>query len=147
MPSVVISSLILFCSPTIAARAAYGAPQVKSALGASFYHATYRANSVRGCKHIQLRVGYMVIVIIDRRQLLIGSAASSLALGVPPVWALTGIPQTRAVHIIFLPTGEKYEGFYYQDGHYNMAEVQQFSWVCRDYRANQWKWLHPHLMD
>jgi uncharacterized protein YcbK (DUF882 family) len=85
--------------------------------------------------------------MIDRRQLLLGSAAASIALTAPPVWAMTGVPNTRAVHVVFEHTGEKYEGFYYQDGNYVMAEIQQFSWVCRDYRANQWKWMHPHLMD
>ena len=85
--------------------------------------------------------------MIDRRQLLIGSAAASMALGVPPVWAMTGVPQTRAVNIVFIPTGEKHEGFYFQDGTYVMSEIQQFSWVCRDHQANQWKWLHPHLLD
>jgi uncharacterized protein YcbK (DUF882 family) len=85
--------------------------------------------------------------MIDRRQLLIGSAATSFGLWGPPSYAMTGVPKTRAVHIVFVPTGEKYEGFYYKDGNYITAEIQQFSWVCRDYRANQWKWLHPHLMD
>jgi uncharacterized protein YcbK (DUF882 family) len=93
-----------------------------------------------------LKAGYLAIPMIDRRQLLIGSAAA-VTLRSPPVWALTGIPQLRAVKIVFVPTGEKYEGFYYRDGNYVMSEVQQFSWTCRDYRANQWKWLHPHLLD
>jgi hypothetical protein len=28
-----------------------------------------------------------------------------------------------------------------------MPAVQQFSWTCRDYRAGEWKWIHPWLMD
>ena len=85
--------------------------------------------------------------MIDRRGFLWGATAAAVGLCAPPSWAMTGVPQTRAVNIIFAHTGEKYEGFYYQDGSYVMSEVQQFSWVCRDYRMNQWKWLHPHLMD
>ena len=84
---------------------------------------------------------------MDRRSFLWSATAAAVGLCAPPSWAMTGVPQTRAVNIIFSHTGEKYEGFYYHDGSYVMSEVQQFSWVCRDYRMNQWKWLHPHLMD
>jgi uncharacterized protein YcbK (DUF882 family) len=28
-----------------------------------------------------------------------------------------------------------------------MAAVRQFSWTCRDFRVNEWKWIHPWLMD
>jgi uncharacterized protein YcbK (DUF882 family) len=85
--------------------------------------------------------------MVDRRQLLFGSAAAAVALRPPPVWADTGFPQRRAVNIVFSHTQEKFNGFYYWDGKYILPAVQQFSWVCRDFRANQWKWLNPWLMD
>jgi uncharacterized protein YcbK (DUF882 family) len=85
--------------------------------------------------------------MLDRRQLLLGPTAAAVALSPPPVWAESGFPQRRAVEIVFSNTGEKFKGFYYWDGAYILPAVQQFSWTCRDFRANQWKWLNPWLMD
>lgn len=85
--------------------------------------------------------------MIDRRQLLFSSVAATVGMTSAPLWADTGFPQRRAVDVVFVPTGETYKGFYYWDGSYILPAVQQFSWVCRDYRSNQWKWLNPWLMD
>jgi uncharacterized protein YcbK (DUF882 family) len=83
--------------------------------------------------------------LMDRRNFL--QSASAAAVCAPPILTLTEIPQTRAIHIIFAHTGEKYENFYYQNGSYIKSEIDRFSWVCRDFRANQWKVLNPLLMD
>jgi uncharacterized protein YcbK (DUF882 family) len=85
--------------------------------------------------------------MLNRRQILLGPAAAAVALSPPPAWAQTGFPQRRAVEIQFANTGERFKGFYYWDGAYILPAVQQFSWTCRDFRANEWKWLNPWLMD
>ena len=86
--------------------------------------------------------------MMDRRQLLLaGPAATAAVLSAPPLWAQTAFPQRRAVNIVFSHTNERFQGFYFWDGVYIMPAVQQFSWVCRDFCANQWKWLNPWLMD
>ena len=84
---------------------------------------------------------------IARRQLLTGSVGAALAGLAPPVWAQAGFPSQRWVNIVFTPTGERYADRYCWDGVYSMAAVRQFSWTCRDFRANEWKWIHPWLMD
>jgi uncharacterized protein YcbK (DUF882 family) len=48
---------------------------------------------------------------------------------------------------VFVNTGEHFNNLYYSDGGYIMPAVQQFSWTCRDWRAGEWKWIHPRLMD
>jgi uncharacterized protein YcbK (DUF882 family) len=84
--------------------------------------------------------------MIGRRQLLVGSAGAALAALVPPAWAQT-FPSERWVNIVFTATGERFADRYFWDGVYSMAAVRAFSWTCRDYRASQWKWIHPWLMD
>ena len=84
---------------------------------------------------------------IARRQVLGGSVGAALAGLAPPVWAQAGFPSQRWVNIVFTPTGERYADRYFWDGVYSMAAVRQFSWTCRDFRANEWKWIHPWLMD
>jgi uncharacterized protein YcbK (DUF882 family) len=85
--------------------------------------------------------------MIDRRRLLFGTAAVAGALVVPPALADTGFPSHRWVKIVFVNTGERFNNLYFSDGSYIVPAVQQFSWTCRDYRAGQWKWIHPWLMD
>jgi uncharacterized protein YcbK (DUF882 family) len=100
--------------------------------------------------------------MIDRRKLLLGSAAAAAALVAPqvradpgssschwppPAWAQNGFPSRRWVNIVFVHTGEHFKNIYVEDGTYIMPAVQQFSWTCRDYRANEWKFIDPRLMD
>jgi uncharacterized protein YcbK (DUF882 family) len=85
---------------------------------------------------------------VGRRRLLLGSAAAAagVALLAPPAWA-AGLPGLRWVKIMFLHTGERYNGFYFGDGAYSVPAVRKFSWTCRDHRANKMEILHPFLMD
>jgi uncharacterized protein YcbK (DUF882 family) len=64
-----------------------------------------------------------------------------------PALADTGFPSHRWVKIVFVHTGERFNNLYFSDGTYIMPAVQQFSWTRHDYRAGQWKWIHPWLMD
>ncbi len=84
---------------------------------------------------------------IARRQLLVGSTAAALAALAPHARAQTGFPPERWVNIVFTPTGERFADRYFWDGGYSMPAVRQFSWTCRDFRVNEWKWIHPWLMD
>jgi len=85
--------------------------------------------------------------MMTRRALLAGAVGGSAGLALaPPAWA-AGLPGLRWVKIVFSHTGERFNGFYFADGAYSRPAVQQFSWVCRDYRANQMMILHPWLMD
>jgi len=99
--------------------------------------------------------------VIDRRQILLGAIAgtglSSLpawaednagkCVWPPPNWEGKGFPTRRWVKIVFVHTNEKFEDLYMDDGKYIMPAVQKFSWVCRDFRENQWQWLNPYLLD
>jgi uncharacterized protein YcbK (DUF882 family) len=82
-----------------------------------------------------------------RRQLVVGSAAAALAALAPYARAQQGFPPERWVNIVFTPTSERFADLYFRDGVYSMAAVRQFSWICRDFHANEWKWIHPWLMD
>ena len=99
--------------------------------------------------------------MIDRRTLLAGLAGTA-ALQAVPVWAETGnpgsdwlppkwreygFPTRRWVKIHFVHTGERFKNIYCDSGVYIYDSVKQFSWICRDFRANEWKWIHPMLMD
>ena len=105
--------------------------------------------------------------MLDRRRLLLGSAAVAAGAAVPvlaaadapsttpapecvwppPAWKQGGFPSRRWTNILFSNTGERFKNIYCEDGNYILPSVQQFSWVCRDFRANQWKLLDPRLMD
>ena len=102
--------------------------------------------------------------MFDRRRLLLGSAAAAVSAALPfaetaaaeegekcvwppPSWQKGGFPSRRWVNILFANTGERFKNFYCDDGNYIVPSVEQFSWVCRDFRANQWKMLDPRLMD
>jgi uncharacterized protein YcbK (DUF882 family) len=99
--------------------------------------------------------------VINRRNLLLGGIAAT-ALQPIPAWADTdstsgtwlpekwresGFPTRRWVNILFVNTGERFKDFYMEDGNYIVPAVKHFSWVCRDFRRNEWAWLEPHLMD
>lgn len=84
--------------------------------------------------------------VIHRRGLLIAPLAGLFSLA-QPTWAETGFPSHRWVKILFEPTGERFNQTYFSDGAYLMPALRQFSWTCRDYRVNEWKWIHPWLMD
>jgi uncharacterized protein YcbK (DUF882 family) len=51
------------------------------------------------------------------------------------------------VKIVFTPTGEQFGNIYMEDGKYITPAIQQFSWICRDYRHDEWAWLNPYLLD
>lgn len=99
--------------------------------------------------------------MIDRRKLLLGAAvaafappaASSAAAASeacqwpPPGWQKNGFPSRRWVNIVFSHTNERFKNIYVEDGVYIKPAVEQFSWVCRDFRANESKLLDPRLMD
>jgi len=100
--------------------------------------------------------------MINRRELLLGSASAAGALlsvpawadtdppacpWPPPTWAKNGFPSHRWVNIVFAHTGEHFKDRYFWDGAYSMDAVQRFSWTCRDFRANESKLIDPRLMD
>ena len=86
--------------------------------------------------------------MIDRRRLLYQGGAAAIALLAPPAWAAAaGFPSRRWVNIVFVHTGERFSNLYFSDAAYIVPAVKQFSWTCRDYRVNEWKWLNPWLMD
>jgi uncharacterized protein YcbK (DUF882 family) len=100
--------------------------------------------------------------MIDRRNLMLGMAATALALPTaaladttndptctwpPPNWKTNGFPSRRWVNIVFVHTNETFKDIYVDDGVYSMDAVQRFSHVCRDFRANEEKLLDPRLMD
>src|SRR5690242_16555892 len=85
--------------------------------------------------------------MISRRKLLVGFTAVAEAALAPPTWAQSNFPSRRWVKIVFAPTGERFSNLYFSDGAYIVPAVQQFSWTCRDYRANESKLIHPWLMD
>jgi uncharacterized protein YcbK (DUF882 family) len=97
---------------------------------------------------------------LDRRKVLLGIGAAGLdsipawADGggsehdwLPSNWRELGFPTRRWVTMVFVHTGEHFHTIYCEDGSYIYPSVKEFSWVCRDYRLNQWKWLHPMLLD
>ncbi len=98
--------------------------------------------------------------VIERRKFLLGLAAAGLgsvpALGegstspndpLPSNWRQLGFPTRRWVSAVFVNTGEPFHTIYCENGEYIYSSIKEFSWVCRDYRLNQWKWLHPMLLD
>src|SRR6266853_42975 len=85
--------------------------------------------------------------MVHRRKLFVGAAAAVLAPLAPPAWADTGFPSRRWVKIVFINTGERFNNLYFSDGASIYPAVKEFSWTCRDHRANEWKWIHPMLMD
>jgi len=85
--------------------------------------------------------------MVHRRKLFVGAAAAVLAPLASPAWADTGFPSRRWVKIVFINTGERFNNLYFSDGAYIVPAVKEFSWTCRDHRANEWKWIHPWLMD
>ena len=100
--------------------------------------------------------------MIDRRTLLFGAAAAAVSAGTPataaetgaascvwppPNWQKNGFPSRRWVKILFAHTNERFNNFYTDDGKYIVPAVEQFSRTVRDFRANEWKFLDPRLMD
>ena len=102
--------------------------------------------------------------MIDRRRLLIGAgAAGLLSSAVPAVavaettspgcvwpplgWQQNGFPSRRWVNVLFVHTNERFNDIYLDDGVYIKPQIEQFSHVVRDFRANEWKLMHPNLMD
>jgi uncharacterized protein YcbK (DUF882 family) len=99
--------------------------------------------------------------MISRRNLLLGAAAVAIAgqaraasdinspacTWPPPGWQKNGFPSRRWVNILFSHTNERFKNIYVEDGVYIKPAVEQFSWTCRDFRANESKLLDPRLMD
>jgi uncharacterized protein YcbK (DUF882 family) len=101
-----------------------------------------------------------MVRVIDRRSLILSAALAGLGSvpgwadtkpaacsWPPPDWAEKGFPSRRWVKIVFVNTGERFENLYMEDSEYIVPAVKQFSWVCRDWRRNEWQWLNPYLMD
>ena len=65
----------------------------------------------------------------------------------PPAWKKGGFPSRCWVHVLNVQTGDRFKNIYCEDGNYILPSVQQFSWVCRDWRANEWKLLDARLLD
>lgn len=103
----------------------------------------------------------MMAPVIDRRNLLLGGAVAaglrplpgwadsdaSANEWLPPKWRELGFPTRRWVNIVFVHTGERFKNIYCESGEYVFQSVKEFSWTCRDFRANEWQWIHPMLMD
>jgi uncharacterized protein YcbK (DUF882 family) len=98
--------------------------------------------------------------VVDRRKVLLGVGAagvssvpawgetvSSATEWIPPKWREFGFPSQRWVTAVFVHTGERFQTIYCDGGNYIGDSIKLFSWVCRDYRLNQWKVLHPMLLD
>jgi uncharacterized protein YcbK (DUF882 family) len=100
--------------------------------------------------------------MIDRRRLLIGAGAAGLlsspgasfaetgspsCVWPPPGWQQNGFPSRRWVNILFVHTNEKFKDIYVEDGVYSKPQVEKFSHVVRDFRADEWKLMDPRLMD
>jgi uncharacterized protein YcbK (DUF882 family) len=98
--------------------------------------------------------------VINRRILLLGAAVTVVAAPVegaitsaaactwpPPDWQKNGFPSRRWVNILFTHTNERFKNIYVENGVYIKPAVEQFSWTCRDFRANEWRLLDPRLMD
>jgi uncharacterized protein YcbK (DUF882 family) len=101
--------------------------------------------------------------MIDRRNVLLGLGAAAGALVTrpaawaetgapacqwpPPAWTKSGFPAHRWVNVVFVHTGEHFKDRYFWDGVYSMDAVRRFSWICRDFRANESKLIDPRLMD
>jgi uncharacterized protein YcbK (DUF882 family) len=99
--------------------------------------------------------------VIGRRNLLLGAAAGVVAgpayavggsntpacIWPRPSWVEHGFPSRRWVNILFVHTNERFKDIYFDDGRYIGPKVKEFSWVCRDFRANEMKLLDPRLMD
>jgi uncharacterized protein YcbK (DUF882 family) len=100
--------------------------------------------------------------MIDRRTLLFGAAAAAVSAKTPamaadfsppacvwppPAWEKTGFPTHRWVNMVFVHTGETFKDRYFWDGNYSMEAVKRFSWTVRDFRANEFHWIEPQLMD
>jgi uncharacterized protein YcbK (DUF882 family) len=102
-----------------------------------------------------------MVLMIDRRSLFLGAVAAagwrtvpawaeagtSANDWLPPKWRELGFPTRRWVTASLVHTGEKFKNIYMEDGKYIMPAVKEFSWVCRDYRRNEWRWIEPRLMD
>ena len=100
--------------------------------------------------------------MIDRRTLLFGAAAAALSAETPvmametdaancvwppPNWQKGGFPSRRWVKILFVHTNERFADRYVEDGVYSMDAVKRFSWTVRDFRANEFHWIEPQLLD
>lgn len=97
---------------------------------------------------------------INRRSVLLGlTAAGTTGLSalpgtitppndwLPSNWRDLGFPTRRWVTAVFVHTGERFQTIYCEDGNYIDPAIKLFSWTCRDFRLNEWKILHPMLMD
>jgi uncharacterized protein YcbK (DUF882 family) len=100
--------------------------------------------------------------MLNRRTTLLGLAASAVTLAdtpawsgdnppgcvwPPPGWQQNGFPSRRWVNVVFVPTNETFKDIYVEDGKYSRIQVEKFSHVCRDYQANEWKFMDPRLLD
>jgi len=100
--------------------------------------------------------------MIDRRTLLFGAAAAAVSAETPamaaetgaancvwppPNWQKGGFPSRRWVKILFVHTNERFADIYLDNGVYSMDAVKRFSWAVRDFRANEFHWIEPPLMD
>ena len=95
--------------------------------------------------------------MIGRRRIFSGTAATIAAaypmplMGAPrtdlsKIWP-NGFPSRRWVNVVFEPTGERFKDVYVEDNIYSRPQVEKFSHICRDVRANEWKLMDPRLLD
>lgn len=100
--------------------------------------------------------------MIHRRTLLFGAAVAAFSAEAPamaaetgaancvwppPNWQKGGFPSRRWVKILFVHTNERFADRYVEDGVYSMDAVKRFSWTVRDFRANEFHWIEPQLLD
>jgi hypothetical protein len=81
--------------------------------------------------------------MIDRRKFFLGPAAVAGALVARRSGHRKPSPRDTGLKILFVHTGERFNNLHFADGAYILAAVKGFLWTCRDFRANEWKWIHP----
>jgi uncharacterized protein YcbK (DUF882 family) len=96
--------------------------------------------------------------MIDRRRLVMGLAAAAAlppapaaaaegCVWPPPQWVQGGFPSRRWANLLYVNTGERFKTIYCDEGRYILSAIKEFSWVCRDFRVNEWTFLDPRLLD
>ncbi len=85
--------------------------------------------------------------MISRRKLLLGAAASTVALHAPSSLATLIVPGERRLSIYNQHTGESVRATYWADGEFIPEELQAISHVLRDHRTDEMIDIDTKLLD